>query len=465
MSPRIFRSGLLIFVAALCGAVILNRGARAQSAGGVSAAPSESRHETLLVFPFENESHMANLDWLGEGLSELTAERLEDRGVNLLSREDRLATLERMGLPDSGRFSHATIVKIATEADADVVVYGRFQSDGKTATMEARVLHLSPPSLSPPLTQTSAMQDLLRAQARLTWQILCVLDKKECPQQGAGTDESSFSEPPASLRLDALENFVRGMVASGDEERLRLLREAARIEPAWDRPAFELGQVYFKRRDCDSALVWYSRVPPNRPDGAEASFNTGVCHLTRNDAARADAAFSGLLERTHKSGERDSLPELPEMRNNLGVARLRLGKWNEAGTEFERAVALDPDEADYSVNLGLARLIGKQAAAAVDPLEHARSIDPDDKVVKALLVATLESLGRGPEAAAIRAENSGNAEKQAPLNLQDAAGLVRLARISRDLDRAQLRPSGDTPEGQSPAAKGPRKVSSSGGHP
>jgi Flp pilus assembly protein TadD len=144
---------------------------------------------------------------------------------------------------------------------------------------------------------------------------------------------------------------------------------------------------------------------------------------------------------------------------------LRLGKWNEAGTEFERAVALDPDEADYSVNLGLARLIGKQAAAAVDPLEHARSIDPDDKVVKALLVATLESLGRGPEAAAIRAENSGNAEKQAPLNLQDAAGLVRLARISRDLDRAQLRPSGDTPEGQSPAAKGPRKVSSSGGHP
>ena len=74
-------------------------------------------------------------------------------------------------------------------------------------------------------------------------------------------------------------------------------------------------------------------------------------------------------------------------------------------------------------------------------------------------------LERGPEAAAIRAENSGNAEKQAPLNLQDAAGLVRLARISRDLDRAQLRPSGDTPEGQSPAAKGPRKVSSSGGHP
>jgi len=333
---------------------------------------------------------MANLDWLDEGLSELTAERLEDRGVNVLSREDRLATLERIGLPDSARFSHATIIKIAGEADADAVVYGRFQSDGKTATLEARVLHLNPPSLSPPLTETSGMQELLRAHARLTWKIICAIDPKQCPQQGATRDESSFSDPPQSLRLDALENFVRGLTGSQDEERLRLLREAARLEPAWDRPAFELGQIYFKRRDCDSALVWYSRVPPNRPDGPVASFSTGVCHLARNDAGRADASFSGLLERTRKPGEKDSLPELPEMHNNLGVARLRLGKWNEAGTEFDRASALDPEEADYLINIAIVKIIGKQASAAVAPLEHARKIVPDDKGAKALLIATLE---------------------------------------------------------------------------
>jgi tetratricopeptide (TPR) repeat protein len=438
-------------------------GARpAQSAGEARTASAESRHETLLIFPFENESRMANLDWLDEGLSELTAERLEDRGVNVLSREDRLATLEKMGLPDSARFSHATIVKIATEADADAVVYGRFQSDGKTATLEARVLHLSPPSLSPTLTETSAMQDLLRAHARLTWKILCAIDPKACPLQGANRDESSFSEPPPSLRLDALENFIRGLAGSQDEERLRLLREAARLEPAWDRPAFELGQIYFKKHDCESALVWYSRVPPNRPDGPEASFATGVCHLARNDAGRADAAFSGLLERTRKAGEKDSLPELPEMHNNLGIARLRLGKWSEAGTEFERASALDPEEINYLVNIALAKIIGKQAAAAVTPLEHARKIDPNDKEAKALLIATLESLGRKPEAAAIRAEVAGNLDKQSQPNLQDGNGLARLARVSRNLDRALLRPGGEAPEGQPPVGKGPRKIDSGG---
>jgi tetratricopeptide (TPR) repeat protein len=208
--------------------------------------------------------------------------------------------------------------------------------------------------------------------------------------------------------------------------------------------------------------VWYSRVPPNRPDGPEASFATGVCHLTLNDAARADASFSGLLERTRKTGEKDALPELPEMHNNLGVARLRLGRWNEAGTEFERASALDPEEADYWVNLAISKLVGKQGAAAVAPLERARKIDPDDKQARSLIIATLESLGRKPEAAAIRAEILENMDKAPPPNLQDVNGLARLARVSRNLDRTLLRQGWEVPDGQTPPEKGPRKIDSGG---
>ena len=97
-----------------------------------------------------------------------------------------------MGLPDSARFSHATMVKIAAEADADEVIYGRFVSDGKTVTLEARVLRISPPSLSPPFTQTSSMQDLLRAHARLSWQML-VRDRTRT-QLSAGGREPGRNE-------------------------------------------------------------------------------------------------------------------------------------------------------------------------------------------------------------------------------------------------------------------------------
>ena len=456
MSPRIFRIRLFVFVAAVVVAALPRATFSGQGKSENRANSGESRSEWFLVFPFENESRMANLDWLGEGLSELTAERLQDKHVRVLTRQDRLATLEKMGLPDSARFSHATLVKIATEADADALVYGRFQSDGKTATLEARVLHLTPPSLSPPFTATGPMQDLLRMHARLTWQVLCAIDRTSCPPEGANRDETSFSEPPPSLRSDALENLVRGLTASGNEERLRLLREAARLEPTWDRPAFELGQIYFDRHDCDSTLVWLSRVPPNRPDGAVAGFDTGVCHLLRNDPPRAEAALSGLLARARGGGP-GSLPELPEMHNNLGIARLRLGKWNEASAEFERAAALDEEEADYWLNLGIAKLVGKQVAAAAVPLERASKIDPDDKDVRALLIATLESVGRKSDAAELRSVAGDTGKPAPPVKIQDISALTRMARISRNLERALLRPaaegSGQAPQKPEGAAK------------
>ncbi len=460
MPSRLFRTGLLVFCVCACAAAYAGGLFPTRVEAADPPAPVDSHPVTVLVFPFENESRVANLDWLGEGLSELTSERLLDRGVNVLTRQDRLAALEKMGLPDTTRLSHAMIVKIASEADADVAVFGRFISDGKTVTLEAHILQISPPSLSPVLTQSGDLQGLMRVHSRLSWQILCLLDGKNCPPEGANRDESSFSEPPPSLRMDAMENFIRGFVGMDDDVRLRLLREASRLEPSWDRPPFELGQMYFERRDCETALPWFSRVPPARPDGPEASFNAGVCHLIRNDAARADATFSVLIDRSRSSEIKERLPEFPEVRNNLGVAQLRQGKWNEAEIEFERAAVLDSDEPDYWVNLGIAKLAGKQAAGAIAPLERARNIDPDDKDARALLIATLESVGRGADAATIRAEAgrpeaSEGAAHAATLNVQDPDVLVKMARISDKFDRALLRTTNEDPATR-PATHVPR---------
>ncbi|HVA94202.1 MAG TPA: tetratricopeptide repeat protein [Candidatus Dormibacteraeota bacterium] len=468
MPWRIFRIGLFMTCVGLFApALFAQAGASSQFASG------ESHPETLLVFPFENASRNASLDWLGDALSELTIERLQDRGVPMLTRQDRLATLEKMGLPDSARFSHATIIKIAIEADADAVVYGQYASDGKTVTMQAWVLRISPPSLSPPMKQTSTMQDLLRAQARLTWQIVCTVDPGRCPAQGANRDETSFSDPPPSLRMDALKDFVQGLTGSDDETRLPLLREASRLEPAWDRPPFELGLIYFGRHDCESALPWFSRVPPNRPNGPEASFDAGVCHLLRNDPARAEAAFSGLTARARSTDPQVRIPELPEAHNNLGVSRLRLGNWNAAVTEFERAAALDPDERDYLVNLGIARLSGKQTAAAVTAFERARKLDPDDKDTSALLISALESMGRNTDAAAVRddaGEIGGHpvgAITQAVL--QDPVALARMARVSEHFDRTLLRTNGEDaaarPRSASPRSAPPPRARDSMGDP
>jgi tetratricopeptide (TPR) repeat protein len=287
------------------------------------------------------------------------------------------------------------------------------------------------------------MQELLRVHARLSWQVSCAIRGMDCAADTVNRDETSFSDPPSSLHLDALENFIRGLTASGDEERLRLLREASRLEPAWDRPSFELGLIYFWRRDCELALPWFSRVPPNRPDGPEASFDTGVCHLLRNDAGRADAAFSGLIERSRSTDDKQLLPDFPEVRNNLGVVRVRQGKWSEAEIEFERAETLDPGEPDFWVNSGICKLAEKQTSASVSQFETALKLNSDDKDARAILISVLQSLGRKSDADAVRGESAESAAHLMQPNLQDTAALVRLTRMSRKFDRALLRPIGD----------------------
>ena len=153
------------------------------------------------------------------------------------------------------------------------------------------------------------------------------------------------------------------------------------------------------------------------------------------------------------------------MHNNLGVARLRLGKWNEAGTEFDRASALDPEEADYLINIAIAKIIGKQAAAAVAPLEHARKIrsrrQGSESAADCDTGIAWAKPGSGGDSR--RGDGQPPIRRRAP-NLQDGNGLARLARVSRTLDRTLLRPGGEAPEGQPAAGKGPRKIDSGGEH-
>src|SRR5262245_34541551 len=88
--------------------------------GGVSAAGQStvsrpvvpSSQGIFLVFPFENDGANARLDWLGEGLEELTIQRLSAGGQKVFTHAGRTAELDRYGLPSNAQFSHATMLRI-----------------------------------------------------------------------------------------------------------------------------------------------------------------------------------------------------------------------------------------------------------------------------------------------------------------------------------------------------------------
>jgi tetratricopeptide (TPR) repeat protein len=343
-----------------------------------------------LVFPFENAGASPRLDWLSEGLEELTIQRLSAAGEQVYSHAGRIVELERNGLSRSSKLSRATMLHVGEDLDADFVIFGRFTANGTSLTIESRILRVNPARLQPVMRETGTLDSLMDLHSRLVWRMLSANDRNYA------LSIADFTKRQRPLRLDAFEHYIRGLLAVEDDARLRELREAARLEPEWPEPDFALGEAYFARRDCDSALPWYAKVPKTHSHYVESVFAAGVCRLLLGQPDRAEEVFTSLqvaLKDNVVAGG-----DLPEILNDIAIAGARQGKTAAAQGNFRRAAELDPDEDDYPFNLGLLALQSNDPAAAADYFREAVTREPDKPEDRALLILSLEAADRKTEA-------------------------------------------------------------------
>jgi tetratricopeptide (TPR) repeat protein len=398
------------------------------------ATAEASQQGIYLVFPFENAGASPRLDWLGEGLEELTIERLSAAGQQVYSHAGRTGELDRSGLPPTAKLSRASMLRIAQNMDADYVVFGRFTSDGQSLTVESQILRVSPTRLLPAIRETGPLESLMDLHVRLLWRLLSAND------HAYPRSLEVFSKAQRPLRLDAFEHYVRGLLASEDDLRLRELREAAKLEPEWPDPDFAIGDMYYVRRDCDSALLWFAKVPKTHDRYVEAVFATGVCRLQMNQPDRAEEVFVSLQEALRNNLV--SGADLPEILNNLALARARQNKTSAAVADLRRAAELDPDEDDYPFNLGLLALGSSDFAAAANYFREASGREPDKPENRALMILALEKAGKKAEADQERdtaAETFGpDALPAVRLDTKKDA-LARLERVHTEMDTTALR--------------------------
>ncbi len=437
MRVRFFR--LRHFRSFLLGIFVLGIVARICAGQNGSSAPFTRtplpQEGIFLVFPFENAGASAGVDWIGEGLEELTIQQLSAAGQQVYSHAGRLSEMDRSGLPSSAKLSRATVLHIGQELDADYIVFGDYTSDGKTVAVNARVLRVNPVALLPVAAEHDSLVNLMELQTKLTWALLRSVDRHY------PVAFSEFSKSQPVLSLAAFEQYIRGLLANDDETKLRDLREAARLESNWPEPAFALAEVYFQRNDCNSAISWYAKIPPTHARAVEATFATGVCRLRLGQPDRAAEVFNGLDE--HLQRNLVSGAELPEILNNLAIARARQGDLAPALSGLGRARDIDPDEDDYPFNLGLLALREKDFAAAETDFTDALEREPDNAEDVAFLIYALEKQGKKEEAVAKRetAEEAfgENGVPQIKLDGKDGDSLVRYERIKPELDPMSLR--------------------------
>jgi tetratricopeptide (TPR) repeat protein len=425
----------LAFLAGLFLLCAVRASAQQPSTLATVAIPRPPQQGIFLVFPFENAAATTQLDWIGEGLEELTIQRLSAAGQQVYSHAGRLNEMDLYGLPSNAKLSRATMLRIAEELDADYVVFGTFTASAQNLTVDARVLRVNPVALLPPVRETGSVATLLDLHNRLAWRLLRSIDANSFPTL------NDFARLQRPLRFDAFEQYIRGLLANDDDARLRSLKEADRLEPDWPDPAFALAEIYFQRNDCAAALPWFAKVPAGHPQSVEAIFAIGVCRLRQGQAETAEEVFATLQEDLHRNMV--SGADLPEILNNLGVARARQDNLPAALTVISRASDIDPDEDDYPFNLGLLALQQKDFARAETHFSEAVKREPENAEDRAFLIYSLDKEGKKPEAAAARekAEEILGEKGLPALKLDSASGdsLAKYQRVMRQLDTTALR--------------------------
>jgi len=347
------------------------------------------RAETVLALPFFNHSKSANLDWIGESIAETVRDALASEGVLALDRSDRLEAYRRLSLRPSAEITHASIIKIGESLDASAVVYGFYellaaeagnsQSKG-SLRMTARILDLRQRTQGQPFGELGALEDLAALEVHLGWQVLSSLHPKTAPK------EREFLQARPPVRIDAVENYVRGLLAASPEQRHRFFTQAARLDEHYSQPCFQLGKTDWEKKDYKAAAGWLERVARSDPHYLEAQFFLGLCRFHNGDFTGAQQAFRTVAA---------SVP-LNEVYNDLGAAQSRCNQPADAVASFQKALEGDNADPDYRFNLGYLEWRAGRYDEAVESLRAAVARNPNDAEATELLGRALAREGLRP---------------------------------------------------------------------
>src|SRR6478736_8312705 len=83
--------------------------------------------ETVVVFPFENQSNHPEYNWIGESFADSMSTLLNNKsGLIAVTSDERAVAYQRLRLPLTVLPSRATAIKIGRELKASLIVVGNF---------------------------------------------------------------------------------------------------------------------------------------------------------------------------------------------------------------------------------------------------------------------------------------------------------------------------------------------------
>ena len=365
-----------------------------RAALALSAAAIPVFAQNIAVLPFSNVStsstisNPASVDWIGESIAETLRTALSARGVLTLERGSTAEAYQRLHLRERTELTEASLLKVGEVLDAEQIVYGTFSfvpaassTGGSKGSLRirARVSDRRRLRQSAAFEESGAIEDLASLESHLAWRALTVIAPARAPA------ESQFRSLRPAVPLDVLENYIRGLLAAAPEQKEKYFAQAARLDPDFSPPSFELGKIHFEKKNYREAAQWLAHVGPTENHYREASFFLGYARYQAGDFEAARKAFQTIAEK---------VPIAPVW-NNLGAAESRLNL-PQAVETFRKALDQDPSDPDFHFNLGYALFKKGDFTSAADRFRAVLDRDPNDQMATLLLGRCLKKQGLRP---------------------------------------------------------------------
>ncbi len=345
--------------------------------------------DTFAVLPLFNHSktaglNSATLDWIGESAAETVRESLNSEGMLTLAREDRVEVFRRLSIRANAQLTKASVIKVGEALDAGQVIFGEYEVTRGAGTerkikLTARLVDLKRFHEGAEFEQAGPLEDLSVLETKLAWNFVHALH----PQTAVTEAEFVRLRPP--VRIDAVELYIRGLLVETADQKQRLFTQAATLDDRFSQPAFQLGRMYFKRKEWKTAARWLERVTRADSHYFEGLFLLGLCRYYQADYFDAVKQFQAVSV---------ELP-LNEVYNNLGASQSRKGLAG-AGENMNKALEGDEADPDYWFNTGYWEWKTANYFAAADHFRAVLDRSPGDLEATQFLARCLRKEGPKP---------------------------------------------------------------------
>lgn len=429
-------------------ALIMLIGTAAAQSPVVTGVPAGTDTDTMVVMPFTNKASTSESNWIGESFAETLSDLLNNKGINVLSNQERKFVQQELRIPNASVPSIATAVRVGIQAKASLIVVGDYQllpetnGQAPSVVVNSRIIKVKGGIVSEDFPDqrkfdfnfSDALGNLQKIQGQLAWQILYRIHKsyyKLSKDAFPWSENSLIADAESKVPPRASEAFVKAISisASNPSAKENYLKNAIRIYAdakngeVYTDAALELGHLYLsqgKRSDATGVFEGVINSYQQCRERAKADSKPGRC----DEDGYAEAAFyDGLIQLQLGSLEKamgilkplaDDL-KLTSVNNALGAISIQAARAekknegkaaalvNDAVELLKRANDSAPDDSDIRFNYGTALFISGNMPAAAEQLRIAIAGNPRDGDAYFMLAKALQSLN-DPLAAQIDTE-------------------------------------------------------------